>query len=269
MFQSSERRQTITDFYHTYYRETYIRSIRPYSIRESSIPQTLTLSTLQFSNRGWRINACTCNVKVSRHVDLVARSYCYEGFLQSPHRVDALLKCTISFIRIITAQTTSFASKTDNDDGKAKKYRKRLKFPHQEMRISARAHPIFSHHALRILSVLNRRFVWKSSETQDSIYVGPCIGHSQVNRSDKNPFVMSRRFVVSAFGCSCCHAILIGLERRRLLIGGLNRPGTKAFPYAERNESKKRVLTKRSCLRDTECFDCMYAHDHSPEPAIK
>jgi len=67
---------------------------------------------------------------------------------------------------------------------------------------------------LRILSALNRRFVWKSSETQDSIYgdVGPCISHSQVNRLDKNPFVISRRFVISAFDCYCCHAILIGLS---------------------------------------------------------
>jgi len=87
------------------------------------LPQTLTLSTLQFFNRGWRINACTCNVKVSRHMDLAA-SYCYEGFSPSPHRVDAWLKCTICFICIITAQTTSFTSKTDNNDGKPKKYRK-------------------------------------------------------------------------------------------------------------------------------------------------
>jgi len=31
--------------------------------------------------------------------------------------------------------------------------------------------------------------IWKSSETQDPIYVGPFIGHSHVNRLDKNPFV--------------------------------------------------------------------------------
>jgi len=70
-------------------------------------------------------------------------------------------------------------------------------------------------------SLLNRRFVWKNSETQDSIYgrVGLCISHSNVNRLDKNSFVISRRFVILAFDCSCCHAILIGLERR-LLIGG-------------------------------------------------
>jgi len=85
-------------------------------------------------------------------------------------------------------------------------------------------------------------------------HVGLCIGHSQVNRLDKNPFVISRRFVILAFDCSCCHAILIGLERR-LLIGGLNRLGIKAFLYTERNESKKRVLTKKLCLRDAECFD--------------
>jgi len=67
---------------------------------------------------------------------------------------------------------------------------------------------------LRILSVLKRRFVWKSSETQDSIYghVGPCIRHSRVNRLDKNPFAISRRFVILAFGCYCCLAILIGLS---------------------------------------------------------
>jgi len=83
---------------------------------------------------------------------------------------------------------------------------------------------------LRILSVLNRRFVWKSSETQDSIYehVRPCIDHSHVNRLHKNLFVISRRFLISAFGYYCCHAILIGPERR-LLIAGPNRLGIKLF----------------------------------------
>jgi len=105
---------------------------------------------------------------------------------------------------------------------------------------------------LRILFVLSRRFVWKSSETQDSIYghIGPCIDHSNINRLGNNPFALSRQFVISrlAFGCSCCHAILIGLERR-LLIGGRNRMSIKVSLCTERNKSEKRVPTKRLCLR--------------------
>jgi len=65
---------------------------------------------------------------------------------------------------------------------------------------------------LRILFVLSRRFV-----------------------------VLSRRFVILAFGCSCCHAILIGLERR-LLIGGPSRMGIKVSLCAERNESDEAVV---------------------------
>jgi len=103
---------------------------------------------------------------------------------------------------------------------------------------------------LRILSVLNRRFVWKSSETQDSIYghVGPCIGQSQVNRLDKSPFVISRRFVI--FGCYCCHAIPIGLERR-LLIGGPNRLSIKVSLCAQKEMSPRRefqAIRSRLCL---------------------
>jgi len=112
---------------------------------------------------------------------------------------------------------------------------------------------------LRILSVLSHRFVWKSSETQDSIYghVESCIGHSNVNRLDKNRFVLSRRFVILAFRCSYRHAILIELERR-LFIGGPNRLGIKVSLCAERNESKKTVPTKQWCLRCWVFRHCIY-----------
>jgi len=110
---------------------------------------------------------------------------------------------------------------------------------------------------LRILSVLSRRFVWKSSETQDSIYghVELCIGHSNVNRLDKNHFVLNRRFVILAFRCSCRHAIGV---KRRLFIGGPNRLGIKVSLCAERNESKKTVPTKQWCLRCWMFRYCIY-----------
>jgi len=75
-------------------------------------------------------------------------------------------------------------------------------------------------------------FSRKSFESQGSIYghVGSYIGHLQVchlHRLDKNPFVISRRFVILAFGHHC-NAIPIG-PPRRLLIGEPNRLSIKGL----------------------------------------
>jgi len=88
---------------------------------------------------------------------------------------------------------------------------------------------------LRILSVLNRRFVWKSSETQDSIHghVGPrsLTGKQRVH---ENPFVISRpirNISVRLFFLSCDPD-----WTRAAIIGGPNRLGIKVSLCAERNE---------------------------------
>jgi len=102
---------------------------------------------------------------------------------------------------------------------------------------------------LRILFVCNRI---EKSETKDSIYghVGPCIGHTHVNRLDEFR-KRTTSFVILAFGC--CHAILIGLERR-LRIGGPNRMGIKVSLCAERNDSEK-SFERNGCARAAECSD--------------